>query len=65
MTKPRKTPLPAPAPIVRGPLALTTYVDALTEAEREILRRQAPHPGHRRGGRPSDPETPRPRTEAA
>ena len=57
-------PTPVPGPILRGPLALTTFVGFMTEAEREILARQGTAPELHRPQRHT-PVTPLPKTEAA
>jgi hypothetical protein len=55
-------------PIVRGRLALTTYVGTLTAEEQSLLQRMGPATVRRRSGpagRPSDPTPVHPHTEAA
>jgi hypothetical protein len=54
--------------IVRGRLALTTYVGTLTAEEQALLQRIGPATARRRSGpagRPSDPGPTHPQTEAA
>ena len=55
-------------PIVRGRLALTTYVGTLTAEEQALLQRLGPATVRRRSGpsgRPSDPTPVHTQTEAA
>ena len=55
-------------PIVRGRLALTTYVGTLTAEEQALLQRLGPAAVRRRSGpagRPSDPSPVTPHQEAA
>ena len=55
-------------PIVRGRLALTTYVGTLTAQEQALLQRMGPATVRRRSGpsgRPSDPAPVTPHSEAA
>ena len=63
-TKQKTRATPVPGPILRGPLAHTTFAGFLTDAEREILGRQTTAPELHRPRRHT-PTTPLPATEAA